>query len=380
MCNLVNYCHADTHYDFKKYSYQEFIKNKELNEDEIKMGRVMLQSKPRMLMIVLTTRCNLECIMCSRSNPRKDSTLPYDTVKKIRSLFPYLETIDWQGGEVFLIDYFKDLFLEAKTYSNIDQSIVTNGLLIDEDWVRIFANSKVNLTFSIDAVTKETYEYIRKRAQFEHLLENLKMINKSNKRYNNSIQLHINTVVMRSNYKELDLFPEFCQRYGIKHLRLDFLRPEIVPDEDIFINPDINALKYLQVELEKVERKCRELNIWFEYTFKPFISTIKSYCTDSAGVKTFNGISKHNSTERKLKCKLPWKKVYIDACSNGIVRPDCLCEHNAGNIFDSPIEEIWNNAVMQLYRNKLINECMQGWCSKICLDNAVDTYQLEGIH
>jgi len=92
----------------------------------------------------------------------------------------------------------------------------------------------VNLTFSIDAVTKHKYESIRKGAKFERLIESLEIINEMNKKCNSSIQLHINVVVMRSNYKELYLFPDFCQRYGIKHLRFDFLRPDVTPEEDIF--------------------------------------------------------------------------------------------------------------------------------------------------
>lgn len=378
MCNQINFC-QEVNYSLKQYNFRRFINNKELNEYEIKMKKTLLESKPRMLMVVLTTRCNLECIMCSRKNSRIDSTLPFDTIKQVIDLFPYLEAIDWQGGEVFLVDYFKDLFLEASTYPNIDQSIITNGLLIDKEWAKVFANSRVNLTYSIDTVAKQTYEYIRKGARFEALLEGLEIISEVNKRYNNTIQLHINVVVMRSNYRELDLFPNFCQQYGIKHLRFDFLRPDIIPEEDILIKPDINAVKYLQTDLKNIERECKKLNIWFEYTFKSYLSALESDYIES-NLETTNEMFKHNNMHPKLKCKLPWKKLYIDACGNGIVRPDCLCEQNAGSIIDDSIEKIWNNKIMQLYRQNLIDGNIQNWCSKTCLDNAVDTYQLEGYH
>lgn len=356
---------------------QEFIENKELNKAEIKAEKVILESKPRMLMVVLTTRCNLECIMCSRAYPKRNLTLPFGTVKQIRSLFPYLETIDWQGGEAFLVDYFKQLFLEARDYQNIDQSVITNGLLIDEEWAEIFAESKVNLTYSIDAVSKKTYECIRKGAKFEDLLKSIDMINRANRRCNGRIQLHMNVVVMRSNYKELHVFPKFCKKYGFKHLRFDFLRPDVAPEEDILIQRDNAAVEYLKNELEEIEKESKELNIWFEYTFKPFLLNKKAD-SNCSKIDTDEAFEHLNYSQPVLKCKLPWKKLFIDAAGGGNVRPDCLCEHSVGNIMNTTLDEIWNNEIMQLYRRNLINGCVQNWCSKICLDNAVDTYQLEG--
>lgn len=357
-----------------------FTANKELNESEMKAGKLILQSKPRMLMVVLTTRCNVECVMCSRSKLLgPDKTFAFDTIKQVKQLFPYLEAIDWQGGEVFLVDYFKDLFLEASAYPNIDQSIITNGLLINKEWAEIFANSRVNLTFSIDAVTKHKYESIRKGASFERLIESLEIINEMNKECGNSIQLHINAVVMRSNYKELHLFPDFCQRYGIKHLRFDFLRPDVTPEEDILINQDIDAIKHLRIELDGIEKGCKDRGIWFEYTFRPFLTDAQ---TENRDTKEESSIvrQEQNSLQPKLKCKLPWKKIFIDAAAGGIVRPDCLCCENAGNIMETPIEDIWNNSVMQAYRKNIIKGTIENWCSETCLNNAVDTYQLEGYH
>lgn len=351
----------------KKECYtEEFLNNKQLNENEMASGRIVLDSLPRILMIVLTTRCNLECIMCSRGNPKKDSILLFDKVRQIISLFPYLEAIDWQGGEVFLVDYFKDLFIKAGGYPNIDQSIITNGLLINEEWTDILVNFRVNLTFSIDSVVKKTYEYIRQPAVFEKLLGNLEMIRAVNEKNNNSIQLHINTVVMRSNHRELHLFPAFCQRYGIKHLRFDFLRPDVAGGEDILINPDSRAIEYLKDVLPKIEEECHRLGIWFEYTLKPFLSISDNL---SGGP---------NRKEQPIRCKLPWKKIFIDASGEGTVRPDCLCEHSIGNIYSNSIEEIWNSEPMQLYRKRLAQGDVFDWCSKACINHAVDTYQLEG--
>lgn len=342
-----------------------FLINKDRNQKEIDSDKVVLESKPCMLMVVLTTRCNLQCIMCSRRNPNEDLTLPVESIKQIIGLFPYLGAIDWQGGEVFLVDYFKDLFLEASSYPNIDQSVITNGLLINKEWAETFAKAKTNLTYSVDAVTKDTYEYIRKGAKFEDLLRSLDVVSETNKRYNNPLSLHMNVVVMRSNYRQLGLFPEFCQRYGIKHLRFDFLRPDVVPQEDILLRADIEAVEYLRNELGDIEKEAQGRDIWFEYTFRSLLFPSAE-------------IPGHIGRKPRLKCELPWKKLYIDAGGNGIIRPDCLCQHNAGNIMDHKIDEVWNNEIMQLYRRNLIEGNIQNWCSEACLHNTVDKYHLKG--
>ncbi|MBM3245014.1 MAG: radical SAM protein, partial [Candidatus Omnitrophica bacterium] len=321
-----------------------FIANKELNEFEIRTGKTMLDSKPRMLMVVLTNRCNLECIMCTRTSKQDERTLPFDSIKQIKDLFPYVEMIDWQGGEVFLVDYFKELFSEASNYPHINQSIVTNGLFINDSWGKELNHAfRLNLTYSIDAVTKQTYEYIRKGARFEILVSSLEKIKEINaSRINNPIQLHINAVVMRSNYKELVFFPRFCKQYGISHLRFDFLRSQTAPLEDIILKGENEATAYLQYAIEEIKKECRKMDIWFECTFASLLPGVNGMCENLLPVA--EGI---NSVSTPLKCKLPWKKMYIDAAGNGIVRPDCLCEQNAGNILEMPLEEIWNSAVMQ---------------------------------
>lgn len=355
----------------------KFLNNKELNENEIKQKEIVLKSKPRFLMITLTRSCNLDCIMCSRVYAKDNATLPFETIKKIYPLLPYLEGINWQGGEVFLLKHFKDLFMEASKYPNIRQSIITNGLLIDEEWANLFANSRVHLTYSIDAVTKDTYEKIRKNARFENLLQRLEIINGINKRSGSKIELSINAVVMRSNYKELHLFPEFCKDYGFNWIRFDYLRtdrPDLPAEEDIFfLKRDAQIIEYLNRIIHEIEKRSKELNIFFEYTFKPFLSKNDLDSRDSPKIAT-----QDTPLGKQLKCKVPWRMLWIDIEPLGDIKPHCVCSRSIGNIMEESLEEIWNNQVMQSYRKRLREGDISNWCSTDCLNNAVDSSQFEG--
>jgi len=198
-------------------------KNLKLNKQEICEQKVVLESNPTSLMAILTTECNINCIMCGRRT--LGQTLPYDTIKKVFSLFPYLKRVDYQGGEVFLLNYFKEVFSKTAEHQNILQHITTNGLLIDSEWAKLFAQARTSLQYSIDAVTKTTYESIRRGGQFKSLIRSLELVRDANKKYAGATEVGLNAVVMRRNYKELYLFPDFCKRYGISQITFDLLLP-----------------------------------------------------------------------------------------------------------------------------------------------------------
>ena len=345
----------------------EFDSNIRLNEKEINSRSTILHSNPRLLMIVLTTKCNLRCAMCGliRYTQGKERTLPLKTIKKVFCLFPYLEGVSWQGGEVFLVDYFKDLFIEISQYPNIRQAIITNGLLIDDQWAMILAESNLNLTYSIDAVTKDTYEKIRKGAKFNHLLESVDRLSRATRKYKGNLFPAVHVVVMRSNYKELHLFPEFCQKFGFKFLNFAFCSGSFLGD--MLIDKDEVALDFLRGSIPQIESDCSGRGIEFDCSFKDYLKKKK----DTREKEKI-------SEEIKLKCKLPWKKLFIDVIRDGLVRPSCLCKFSLGSIFDSDIQQLWNNQIMQQYRYRLNKGNIGGFCSDACLNNLVSKFELEG--
>lgn len=350
----------------------EFEINKILNQQEIDNKRIILNSKPLMLMFILTNKCNLDCIMCDRKKTDEYS-FSYKTLEKFILILPFVEIINWQGGEVFLLPYFKDFIKDTISFKNIKHEIVTNGTLIDEEWLEIFSKINVELIFSIDGVTKKTYETIRKNSSFEKLLRNLEIINKFNLKNNNLIMSNMNVVVMKRNYEELVLFPDFCERYGIRGLRLDFLRPTKLPEDDIVLNnKDEYILNRLYNIVNEVKKKCIEKKIFFRCSFLPYLS--KNFIQQQCSYRK----TEENLENKKIFCELPWKKLFIDVCRYGYVFPDCLCVKPVGNIYEHEIDEIWNGLLMQTYRKKMLNKKIQDWCSKICVKNLVEECYMKG--
>ena len=109
-----------------------------LNELELAEGRINLHSKPRYLQVVLTTMCNLDCIMCGL--PQTHYVMPDSIKESIIEYMPYLESVIWQGGEPLLYKGFKDLFKAAGLHG-VEQTVTTNGLLVDEDILEVIENA-----------------------------------------------------------------------------------------------------------------------------------------------------------------------------------------------------------------------------------------------
>ncbi len=337
-----------------------FFKNQILNESEISQKKIILKSKPTDLRVTLTNRCNLNCIMCS--DWRLSSwDIPKKTVKEIITLFPYLQYILWQGGEVFLSDYFEELFEKAASYPNIRQDITTNGLFIDERWAERLVKANVNLIFSIDGVTKETYEYIRREAKFEDLLKSIDMVNKYREKNINDkltykkINFIVHVVIMKSNYHQLSQFVDFANEYKFDTLQFAPIH-SVTWSENIFLHKDPEAADYLERITPEILKKTKEYKInllnWLPSIKKESNS---NYLTEPERLA---------EPTKQMQCYWPWRCLFIGTA--GWVTPHCLCKEDIGNVYKNSLDKLWNNELMQSYRKRILNNDYKNICVSGC--------------
>ncbi|MCX5713774.1 MAG: radical SAM protein, partial [Candidatus Omnitrophica bacterium] len=231
-----------------------FHKNKEKNIEEFLKRKIVLESKPLRLGVIVTNFCNLRCIMCPESRYKGGLTLPESALPKIEEMLPYLERIDWQGGEFFTFGHLKKIFHTCKAYSDITHEITTNGLLLDEEWIELFLELNTGLTFSIDSTVKDTYEYIRQGGHFDMLIKNLNLIKKLEYKHNKILRRNITVVVMKSNYRNLRDFVDFAKQFGFGSL---LFTPVLFwqNEENIFASADYDA-GYLNEAKQYIKNKC----------------------------------------------------------------------------------------------------------------------------
>lgn len=406
-----------------KTTDNKFFNNKFLNEYEIASKKTILQSKPRNLMVVLSNKCNISCIMCITSKNKWE--LPEERLNEIISLFPYLERIMWQGGEVLFLPYFKDILVKALNYPNMRQSLITNFQLANEEIIKLIVKNNIEMTISIDGVEKEIYEKIRRGAKFEILESNLKLLNEIRNRIKNKMILNMNIVVMRENYKKLDKFVDFAYQYKfdfICFMPIDYLPKnptekeiEIKKEQDIFTNISNDDIKLLSFQMMLVHKKAQEFGIRIESRLKTVPLTdeeMRKYDVDEIFISQSQQIKendinnndkkiiecelceecqneeieekKHDTiceniddSGKKLLCHLPWYSLTLDF--DGSVRPDCQCDiyKNIGHLKDNSIESLWNNKEMEFYRESIIKNNFNNLCNDNCISGRITEFHLK---
>jgi MoaA/NifB/PqqE/SkfB family radical SAM enzyme len=342
------------------------IRNKLLNELETAERKTILFSRPRRLTVTLSNRCNLSCIMCLTRYVKWD--IPRKVVEEIYSLFPYLEKIMWQGGEVFYLDFFEELLSEGLRYPGLRHSIVTNGQLIREEMAERLVKNNVELTISVDGVTKEVYEYIRKGADFERIIRNLELILELKKRHKSNMILNLNVAVMKSNYHQLEDFIEFARKYGFDFVCIMPINIHLKTPEDIFTNKDMNALAFITEASQRIENKAKEYGLRLENR----LPRLNHECSEIDLAAADRPAVTPDVKAEKLLCHIPWQQLLIDY--DGSVRPDCLCkfEKRAGSLLEGfSLEEIWNNETMMEYRRRLAGNGYSDFCNPLCFSGKI---------
>jgi MoaA/NifB/PqqE/SkfB family radical SAM enzyme/Flp pilus assembly protein TadD len=330
-----------------------------LNDIEIMQRKTIIKSKVKRLWVTLTTRCNIRCRTCGLWSSPWD--IPRKTVDEVLALYPYLERLVWLGGEVFLCPYFDELFEKALEFPHLQQQIITNGVILTPRWIeRIIRAKNTELTFSVDGVTKEVYEYIRVGAKFDKLIANIKLANKIKQESYSKTPLRMNTVIMKSNYRQLEDFIELAKELGFCQLSIMALHFDQDPEENIlYSHVDTRALEYITDAIPRMRQKAKLYNIDLDILL-PTLDTAKK-CEETEEPRA---TAPSPLTGEELHCKMPWK--YMMICDKGTVYLTGSCAKPIGNIYKNSISEIWNSPETQMYRENMIKNEFSEICRPEC--------------
>ncbi len=209
-------------------------RNKIINENFNSVGAKLYDYLPEssfgfpvMFDFEISNVCNLECIMCNGENSsliRKNIeklpplTSPYNEefVEQIKEFLPYLTEARFVGGEPFLMEINYKIWDEIiKINPDIEISVLTNGTILDDRIKKILKEGKFKISVSIDSLDKQNYEKIRKNADFDTVMNNIKYFSLHAKE--NNYTFNINVCPIRQNRKELPDIVDYCNEnnYGL---------------------------------------------------------------------------------------------------------------------------------------------------------------------
>jgi|GEM_PF-851172 len=332
----------------KYYKKTKSVKYKNifLNEIEILQNKVILKSKPRELDVTVTTRCNLRCIMCD-IHDLPDYTVDNKIHGYIKKTLPYLENIVWKGGEVFLYDKFYEFVNIASRYGVL-QTIITNGLFLTDNWVELIVQYKIELVISIDSADKKIYEGIRKGADFNVLINNLKILEKYYSQ-NDSFRYKMAVVVMSVNYNQIEQLINFAilHKFGSIH----FQACTNCKNKYLLLN-DSNRKEVIE-QIEKYKNQYRnKITIFTDATLdiNYFNQIPKTAESQICGCKK----NTHKKKIQSLKkfCYRPFFKIALNSEQNNI---NFGCGCTSIDISKYQYDEIWNCSELVKYRKSIVS-------------------------
>jgi len=213
---------------------------------------------PRPLNVILdvTSRCNLKCVMCYFSatdrltfppfdaEVSEDGNMPLPVFERIaEDLFPRAWRVALAcAAEPMIHPQFREILAISGRYGVPDLWFPTNLLALTETTALALIDANVRtVAASIDGVTKETYEKIRVPAKWERLSACLETFERVKaQRRSRRPSLRIIFTWMKSNREQLRGLPEFAAAHGARELDVRFVAPtsgvdvtpELLSDED----------------------------------------------------------------------------------------------------------------------------------------------------
>ncbi len=313
---------------------------------------------PERLNVELTTYCNIKCIMCrgSKNYVNKNDGNKYLSVNDFITILNgidlnRLKVLNLAGAAEPLLNPDILSILDVCRENKIIVEFITNGMLLTSQISKRILGCSSEIHISFGGSNKETFEAIRKGADFDLICENIGHLSELKKSNNNQYpDIWLNPILMKRNIHELPDIIELAKRLGCRGVACSHLTVgdnELIEESLFFHQEECNT--FLQ-QAEKVADINKMLLIKPEY-FSP----------------ECNGEEKNNrNPEAWNKCRFLWNYAILGI--DGIMP----CTSNTGIDFDGDIVrnkflDIWNNDWYADTRYKLLTGNPPDYCYK-CKD------------
>ena len=186
-------------------------------------GLTTRSSEPTHLYYLISLACNERCTKCHhwaiRPPPKPiDAALIADAVNSM----PWLEEFCIAGGEPLL---FRERIIHIlKSIANhpCRNVLITNGVLLDSNFVALVAKLNIHIVVSIDTVDREHWQFVRGRDTWKQVLNNLRQARKLLR----ADQLSVQSVLARETKEHLAGVQLLCEELGVHHGIQDYMSEE----------------------------------------------------------------------------------------------------------------------------------------------------------
>ncbi|MBN2382695.1 radical SAM protein [bacterium] len=299
---------------------------------------------PTNIFIETTNRCNLKCIMCSRSHfDHVLGSMDMTTFLKLKPLFARAKMVHMHGcGEPLFNKHFLEMVRTVKNEGS-QVNFNSNFTLLNQEMARELIDLQVDsITVSLDGATEETYAAIRRGAHLDQVIHNIQLMNEEKKKQRSTKpHMGVEFVAMKRNIHELSAVIRLIKQYDMEWIDVFhvIIFGESLKDETLFLYPGIMRRAFEEARQAAAENGIRctlpsENPTTFIHEWEPGND-------QSEQLSNLVRDMEHTFSSDKV-CFEPWRTIYVQW--NGDIFPCCYWSRNMGNLSSSSFLDIWNNA------------------------------------
>ncbi len=333
---------------------------------------VLDSMKPmEILMVELTSRCNLRCSYCSKNQPENDKIHGRNEDMKLTLIDRAIDFVkEYRPRSLLLTGTGETTFLKewvdiCTNFLNIHQSIMLNtNIARTYTQQEIDTLSKFNeLHVSIDSADPDEMKKLRSNSDLRTIAFNILRIKANSLLQKRRIpMLHVNCTVTTVNAFNLLNLAYFCLVTGVHSVAFSDVMEFGYADSHLGIR-SIGALdnqQLAQVSLQLTEAMSVLKNAGIACSIQPSLQ----------GKLTGINIKKENFKEGLTRiCLQPWTRITIAA--DGAVFPCCLTEQPNVGYFNNPID-ITNSLALRDFRKNLLTGNIPLAC-RVCTNAPIGT-------
>jgi len=317
---------------------------------------------PLTLMIEISGICNLFCDRCERSSVKNEvmgKSTSIKTIKKILPILPYAYSVYLVGGygEAFLNPNFWRIHSLLKK-TGVIVGFFTNGVLLNKKNIdKIFREQTDSVLISIDSSKKDVYEQIRKGANFEQVIRNIKrLVAEKKERKSKKPDIGLSFTFQKNTFAEMPKFLYFAKDLGVDFV--SFAGMIAHKKKNIIDSPFLIEEKKIKEVFDEVEEISEQIGMPIRLP-KPSIDYDRPCCPHlwRDMIVFYNGDVSPCPYFRIN------KEFYFFVENRHLVQTD---KHVpaliVGNINNEPITKIWRNDFYQQLRKNLNKKSSRSPC------------------
>jgi len=188
-------------------------------------GRTKLWTYPDRMYLESTNVCNLRCVMCPTGLglvTRPKGFMDYDLFTQIiDEMAPHVQTTTLHiWGEPLLHPRIYDMMAYCSSHG-LHSEISTNATLLTEESSRKILDSGLGAIYlCLDGATRETYERVRRRADFEQTRENILRFIEMKNRRGQGPRVSVQIIEIEPTVSEIEQFKHIWSIPGVDRVHV----------------------------------------------------------------------------------------------------------------------------------------------------------------